>query len=343
MGNTWRSRRFVHDQTQTMDDAITVCEARRGGLVLTADLRDLGVTTQQIRDSIGLRVLVPVRRGVFIRAARWAVLRPEERHRELVRSIRYTSGRDLTVCRWSAAVMHGLPVVGVVPDRVHALDPEVAGGSSNRFLASHRGEPEDPDSIVIDGVRVTSLARTATDLAIHSPMLASVPALDQVLRVADEALSEIGHWTSGPEREQLIELLDELAPRRGRRRAAESIGFADAHSMSVGESVSRVQMHRLGFAAPELQRRFILRRGRFADVDFWWRTVRAIGEFDGQIKYLDARFREGRAADEVVLREKQREDELRRQSDRFIRWDWACALDSARFGALLSASGIPRR
>ena len=324
-----------------MDDAITVCEARRGGLVLTADLNDLGVTTQQIRDGIHLGVLACVRRGVFVRAARWEALRPEERHRELVRSIRHTSGRDLTVCRRSAAVMHGLPLFGTIPDRVHAIDPDAAGGSSNRFLASHRGEPDDPDAIVIDGVRVTSLARTVIDLAIHSPMLSSVPALDQALRIAHETCG--GHWTGRPEPGQLIELLDELAPRCGRRRAIDAIGFADADSMSVGESVSRVQMHRLGFAAPELQHRFTLSHGQVAEVDFWWRAVRAIGEFDGQIKYLDPRFREGRSAAEVVLREKQREDELRRQSDRFLRWDWACALDSARFGELLSAHGIPRR
>lgn len=301
------------------------------------------MTSHQLSGLVQSGALTRLRRGVFIRKERWEASRPDERYRELVRSLRFTSQRGLTVCRQSAAVLHGLPLIGEVPARVHALDPDARGGSSNRFLVSHRSEPEDPDSVVIDGLRVTSLARTVIDLAIHTPMAASVAALDHGFRAAEQLRSAPGHWTTHPTPAQLLMMLGELAPRRGGRRAAEAIAFASPGSMSPGESVSRVQMHLLGFEIPELQHRFVLDDGRTADTDFWWPSVRAIGEFDGDLKYLDARFRSGRSADQVLLREKRREDDLRRQSDRFLRWDWRCAMDSVQFGTLLAAHGIPRR
>ena len=85
----------------------------------------------------------------------------------------------------------------------------------------------------------------------------------------------------------------------------------------------------MGFPPPELQARFTLSNGRSAFTDFFWREHRHIGEFDGVGKYRDPELLRGRTAEEVLLAEKDREDELRRQVSRFSRWR-VPALDQPR-------------
>jgi hypothetical protein len=71
-------------------------------------------------------------------------------------------------------------------------------------------------------------------------------------------------------------------------------------------------MQRLGFARPELQ--FVVTTdGLDEHADFAWPEVRALGEFDGEVKYRDERYRRGGDVVDVVIREKNRENRFRRQ------------------------------
>lgn len=327
-----------------MDPLIARAELRRDGLILTADLRQLGFHPGALRELVRDQHLVRIRRGVCVRAARWDELRPDARYRDLVRSIQHTSSRGLVVMGASAAVMHGLPLVGALPARVHALAPGERGGSSNRYLATHLGPP-DPEATEIDGVLVTSLARTLVDLARTAPEISSIAALDHALRAVrlGEARTVSGAgWAARPSQQQLLDLLEMLDPRAGYRRALRTIQFASPSSMSVGESVSRCRIADLGFEMPILQQRFRLADGTAADADFWWEGVRLVGEFDGEVKYLDGRMRGGLHADQIVVREKLREDGLRALGLNVARWTWSLAMDPQRFGAFLARSGVPR-
>lgn len=67
---------------------------------------------------------------------------------------------------------------------------------------------------------------------------------------------------------------------------------------------------------------------------------RIIGEFDGKGKYLDPQLTRGRSAAEIVYQEKLREDELRRQSAGFARWEWQIARDPAALARRLRSSGL---
>ena len=98
----------------------------------------------------------------------------------------------------------------------------------------------------------------------------------------------------------------------------------------------------LGFVVPELQVRFDDARGFIAFVDFFWRLICKVGEFDGQGKYVKGEYTNGRPTSEIVLQEKRREDRVRALGPTFARWDWAIARDPVVFGRFLSSNGIPR-
>jgi hypothetical protein len=82
-------------------------------------------------------------------------------------------------------------------------------------------------------------------------------------------------------------------------------------------------MCRAGLAMPMLQ--FIVRDlagNELGRSDYAWLGGRVLGEFDGLIKYGRLR-RAGEAAGDVVVREKVREDRLRDNGSRVVRWVWA--------------------
>ncbi|MCU1528636.1 MAG: hypothetical protein JWP75_2399, partial [Frondihabitans sp.] len=173
---------------------------------------------------------------------------------------------------------------------------------------------------------------TALDLAIGSPLRQAVLALDHGLRSKLLSLSE------------LQEQLDRRGACRGAVKARRAIEFADGRSESAGESLSRVVMLESGFAIPDLQRRFARVSGEKAFVDFYWERQGIVGEFDGDIKYRAPEFRSGLSAEEVVVREKDRENWVRadHEVEGFVRWTWADAFTPGRLGGLLRAAGVPQ-
>ena len=74
--------------------------------------------------------------------------------------------------------------------------------------------------------------------------------------------------------------------------------------------------------------------------DFWWPDHGVVGEFDGVGKYLREKWMDGRSAAEVVIDEKLREDRLRRQVSRVVRWGWDVGGSPSRLGLLLRQAGV---
>ncbi|WP_375401012.1 hypothetical protein [uncultured Amnibacterium sp.] len=100
-------------------------------------------------------------------------------------------------------------------------------------------------------------------------------------------------------------------------------------------------MHLLGFVKPELQVP-IATGERVEYGDFGWQEVGGIGEFDGEIKYRLDRYRRGGSVEDIVIREKNRENRIRLQRPRFARWDWR-DLRSSGLERILLAAGIPKQ
>lgn len=162
----------------------------------------------------------------------------------------------------------------------------------------------------IDGLRVTSAARTVLDLARSLPFDAAVVTGDAALRV-------------GLSPDLLDASLALAAFRPGIGAARRVLGFLDGRSESPGESLSRVVMARDGLPKPDLQLAIADDLGFFvARSDFGWAEYKTLGEFDGKIKY-DALLRPGETLQDVMWRERKREDALRDLGWQVVRWLWA--------------------
>ncbi|TFD52296.1 hypothetical protein E3T55_06765 [Cryobacterium frigoriphilum] len=316
----------------------------RNGLISAEALRASGMTTYTVHRLTLRGELARVRRGWYVLGKHWTDARPDERYRLCVRATAAEATTELVLSHHSAAVMHGLPLIGPWPATVHALCPDAAGGSSHRLLTSHRNRG-DLNPVTIAGVTVTSLTRTVVDMAVGSSFLIGVTMVDHVLHqeaVRRQREKRTGLHGSPPiTKDVLLTELDAVQPRVGRRAAERAITFANGLSANAGESLSRVRFEELGFEVPELQVRFVV-QGRTYFVDYFWRGVRKIGEFDGALKYSRGEVMAGRDVVGVVMAEKNRENILRPKVISFTRWGWDLAYDARAFAQFLTEQNVPR-
>ncbi|MDO5503877.1 MAG: hypothetical protein Q4G67_11950, partial [Actinomycetia bacterium] len=122
----------------------------------------------------------------------------------------------------------------------------------------------------------------------------------------------------------------------GRGAARFVVDFADPLSGSPGESLSRLQMFRANFARPVLQAEYRDELGIMRP-DFDLGPI--LGEFDGKLKYRVPEGASAEEAGEVVWREKQREDRLRRFKP-VGRWVWSTARTEGALARLLMSMGL---
>jgi hypothetical protein len=148
------------------------------------------------------------------------------------------------------------------------------------------------------------------------------------------------HGLRETDKQALLELIDRSAPFPGLARARLAVSFADPGSGSIGESISRVNIHLAGFPPPLLQVPFHDSDGLIGYADFYWPDIRLIGEFDGRVKYGDATYARGRLPEEVVWAEKLREDRLRAQVRSLARWDWGVATNQRLLSQRLREHGL---
>jgi hypothetical protein len=247
-----------------------------------------------------------------------------------MRAFALVSSMRQVFCLESAAALYGADIRGRWPADLHVLTDRAGGGSSRPGIRRHLFS----DSLAaheIEGLLVTSPARTCGDFAVARKFESAVVTIDSMFRV----LPALGSA-------DVQSALDGRGDSRGIVMASRAIEFSSGKSESVLESISRVAIHELGFPAPVLQKEFRDAQGLIGFADFCWIKERIIGEADGAVKYLDERFRGGRPAERVVYDEKLREDRMRRVGRGFTRWDWAIATDRQAFEKRLTDAGLKR-
>ncbi|MDZ8171823.1 hypothetical protein [Microbacterium xanthum] len=305
-----------------------------------AALIETGMSDRSIGRAVETGVLHRVRRGWYIDGSTWASLWAESRHRALVLAVEHESrGATVIFCGVSAAVMHGLPLYRMAPRRAHVLAASSSRHSVHDVLR-HEAALTESEIRVVDGVLCTDLARTVYDV------VRSVPA-EAAIAVADAALSRIGGDPRRFDDSAAGEFAARLAARaqavgpRGIRQARRIIDLADGRAQLPLESVSRLQLHRLGFERPELQVPVPAPDGGTYFVDIGMRGLRAFGECDGKAKYIDEAQRSGRTLEQVLLDEKAREDWIRGTTQwRLARWGDEHAVTPLALGARLAHFGI---
>lgn len=287
-------------------------------LISSAECRLLGIR-------VPASTHVRVRPGIYTAREAYEALKPWERYAVRVHAFARTHP-DAVLCLESAAVAWGLPHFGETTD-IHVFDPDRA--RSRRFgdVCVHTGQ----NGRIIERhgpLLCTSMLDTTVDLSRVLP-----PA--EALAVVDTAVSRA---QGGPL--SVTALRDLAAAQNSSRGSARQRWLwerADGRAESPAESVSRAAIEWCGYETPEIQQEF---HYEFANdrVDFYFPSVRAIGESDGWGKYD---LEDAAKAATHLKDEKRREDRLRRHAHPFARWDLADVWRLAPVQRALRAAGVP--
>ena len=268
---------------------------------------------------------------LFTQPNRWEKLKPNVRHRFVVRSLARLHP-DWVFCHVSAAIIHGLYVSYSLIDHVHVLTDRRANTASNAYVQRHKVTRI--ESTVVDGVRVTPLARTAFDCMRGCDFRSG-------LAIADSAATALNQSN-----DELARALGAFSKsNRGWQRAIDMARFADSRSESGGESVARAVMIEQGYLIPDLQVSVTNPVDNCTyRVDFCWQldaNTRILGELDGREKYRNPQMTGGRDAVAVLADERLRESRASMRGDRIMRFCYADVVNTERFCRILDAYHVP--
>lgn len=193
-----------------------------------------------------------------------------------------------------------------VPDKVHVVQAYGATRASASDIVRHRVTLASDETAVVDGLPVTSLLRTALDVATSMSPLAALVALDQLVQ-------------RGLDPGRSLEALRGRTGARGSRAARVLLDAADGGAESPRESWLRYVMLRAGLPRPRTQFPLRTHAGDFR-ADLALPAWRLLLEFDGFVKYRDRAFGPSYDADQARFEEKVREDAIREEGYRVLRF-----------------------
>ncbi|MGC4960752.1 type IV toxin-antitoxin system AbiEi family antitoxin domain-containing protein [Gordonia sp. DT101] len=284
---------------------MTVFPTDRHGLVHRLTALASGFTDTDLVRAQRCGELIRVISGVYAVAAERT---PEQLHRLRAIAVLASTEPDHTLSHQSAATLHDLPMLTPNLRRVHVTTGSRSGGHRSTARHAHVGTLTPAEVETVDGVRVTSVERTAVDIACTSTM-----GFAGALAVFDAALRR------GADRELMSTMLGRR--RRGITQARRALLHADPGAENPGESWGRAQMIEAGLPVPRLQHEFHDADGNLvARTDYDWSAL-LVGEFDGDVKYRK-HLRPDETPFDAMKREKEREDALRRLGIMVVRWTW---------------------
>ncbi|OBG91525.1 hypothetical protein A9X05_11380 [Mycobacterium sp. E3298] len=123
---------------------------------------------------------------------------------------------------------------------------------------------------VVDGMRVTTPARTALDLAKRHPKETAVAAIDALVQATDLKMADVEP------------LLERYRGRRGMKAARVALGLVDGGAQSPKETWLRLLLIVAGFPAPQTQIPVLNEWGCVvAYLDMGWDDIKVAVEYDG--------------------------------------------------------------
>jgi hypothetical protein len=170
------------------------------------------------------------------------------------------------VAGFSASALHGAKWIDASrPATIIDTNRRRANGITIWFVAI-----DDEETQLIDGMRVTTPARTAVDLACKHPIDIAVAAIDALARATRLKVPD-------------IELAAQLhSGRHGLERARKAIQLVDPGAESPRETRLRLLIIRAGYPPPETQVPVYNEYGAFiGEVDMAWRDLKIAIEYEG--------------------------------------------------------------
>lgn len=269
------------------------------------------LSTREISQLVTSGNLRRIRRGRYVVRDDWDAADEQQRHCLRARELACEMAGRAVVSHESAALLHGLALPAGFPSRIHLTWPGSPGRSGTPNVTPHRGRLDDVDVVQLDGVAVTSVARTVFDVGRLGVWTRAISAADSALHLRLCSRADLADVVRRTERTP------------GGSRARRIIEFADGLSESVGESICRLRMAQLGLPIPTLQSLVTsLDQASTYRVDFEFLGLRTVAEFDGKIKY-GRLLAPGQTPGDAAFAEKVREDRIRDTGRQFVRIVWS--------------------
>ena len=182
------------------------------------------------------------------------------------------SGRRSVLAGLSASALHGAKWVepGTPAELVHSnrRPPQMIVVRGDRLLHGETGR--------VDGMLVSTAARTAFDLGRRLPVAAAVPRIDALMNATGVSVEEIAAIAAAHRGV------------RGTRALGESLSLVDGGAESPYESMTRMLLVKNGFPRPQTQIRVLDCNGVVvARLDMGWRQWRVGVDFDGVHHWTD--------------------------------------------------------
>ncbi|NPD04921.1 hypothetical protein HN031_09535 [Nocardioides sp. zg-1308] len=268
------------------------------GLVhLRRDLLASGMSDTHIDCLVRTKVLRRIRYGAYVTADVWESCSSEDRHRLLARAVLARAHEATVLTHATSVVERGVPVWGFPLDVVHTTreHPERAGRRQQDWVP-HRGVLTPDDVEVVNGVLVSSAARSAFEVTTVAGVEAALVVVNRLLHAGAMSL------------EDFAAQVEEHRSWPGSLTAHVVLRLADGRLESVGEDRFSHVAYLYGLPRPEPQ---VVVRDEWGNVvarlDFAWPELEVFLEFDGRAKYERHRL-PGESLDEFLMREKKRQE-----------------------------------
>ncbi|MGH8890305.1 MAG: DUF559 domain-containing protein, partial [Acidothermaceae bacterium] len=224
-----------------------------------ADATEMGVSRSQLR---GARYSTPFR-GIHV------VGRLSELD-DLCCAARAVLPSAAVFCDETAAALFRLPLPRAVDISLQVATPSGAALVRRRGIVGHIRDLPVDDVTTVDGLPVTTAARTFVDLAAKHQRAALVALGDAILRAGYATVAEIGV------------VVDRSRRRRGVRLARQLLDLLNGRAESPMESVIRLLLVDGGLPTPEVNVNVYDGYGDFlARADLLFRAARIIIEYEG--------------------------------------------------------------
>lgn len=301
-----------------VDDNYLRATAARHGCFLRRDVLACGgddrVIVRMLRGGMWIRV----RRGTYSFPDVWNSLSDRQRHGARSHGVLAGARVGVALSHVSAAHALDVDVWDLDEEMVHLTRADGRAGRHETGVTQHKGWLGAGDVTIANGRLITNGTRTALDITRIADVEHSLVIMNSMLHEGHTTVAHLvaraatmTHWPNSLATDLVIRL-------------------ADSRIESVGESRTLFHMwsQHLPLAVPQYE---IWHQGRLvARLDFAWPELGVWVEFDGKGKYLKS-LRDGESVSDVVVREKRREDEIRRITGWIcVRLTWADLYDPAR-------------
>jgi hypothetical protein len=263
---------------------------------LRRDLLASGYDDRAIRRRIRSGEWCRIRRGAFCTSETWRDAGPDARHRLTARAVMRTAHPSAVLSHTSSLVERGIPVWNVSLADVHLTRTDGRSGRHEAGVVHHRGRLNEWEVELVNGLRVTSAGRAVVELT-------SLADVESSLVSANWALAE--QTCSRPE---IAALTRRFAHWPDTLASDLVVRLAEPRCQWPGEARTEHLLRSRHLPSAEPQYEVYDEAGNLAAVvDFAWPELGVFLEFDGNIKYERLR-REGQTVEDVIRREKQREE-----------------------------------